>query len=222
VADVRMPPTSVATPVAIVEPRLITIELDRIATRQVRVAPRFTGALAPGYLLRNFKVVPNKVTVRGPSRLLPGLDSLEVGPIDLRAVRSRAAGEFAVRLPSLELAAVPAQVRVELAVERLVTREFDGVRVRVMADEALVGQAEPGRAQVQATGTPAATEGLKAGGLEVVVDARGFRPGTHELPGQVDTLGDVILTPVPSRFRVRLEPGTASGARGSGSRGRRD
>jgi len=205
VADVRMPPTSEAAPVAILEPRLITIELDRFATRSVPVALRFTGVVPPGYLLRDTRVVPREIMVRGPSRLLPQLDSLEIGPVDLRGVRGPAVGEFAVRLPSLELAGTPARVRVELEVERLVTRQLDGVPVRVLADPPRVGRAMPDRAQVQASGTLTTTQGLDASGLTVVVDARGLGPGVHELPGRVDTVVGVTLTPVPERFRVQIE-----------------
>jgi hypothetical protein len=205
VADVRMSPTSEAAPVAILEPRLITLELDRFATRSVPVALRFTGGLPPGYLLAETRVTPARISIRGPSRLLPQMDSLEVGPVDLRSVRGRAEGEFPVQLPSPGLTPTPARVRVDLEVERLVTRELDQVPVRVQSDPALVGRATPDRAQVQISGTLATTQGLDTSDLTVVVDARGLGPGLHELPGQVDTVGGVILTPVPERFRVRLE-----------------
>jgi YbbR domain-containing protein len=204
VADVRMPANSAATPVAVVEPRLMTIELDRIQTRRLPVVLRFTGELPAGYLLRASRVEPDAVTLRGPSRLLARSQSLEVGPIDLRGFRGPAQGLFPVRVPSSELHALPAQVSVELEVERQATREVDGVAVSVLADASLVAIAEPAAAAVRLSGLHDRTAALEASDLRIVVDARGLGLGEHELPGRVDTVGGVLVTPVPERIRVRV------------------
>ncbi len=190
VADVRLPASSGATPVAIVDPRRVTLDLDRMATRRVPVAIRLSGTLPPGYLIRQTRVDPSQVAVRGPSRILAREDSLDVGPIELGGLRGRAEGLFPVRLASPQLRAAPAQVRVELGVERVATRDVEGIPVRVLADPGLGGRAE------------AAT----AANLRLVIDARGLGPGEHELPGRTDTLGGLVVTPGPGRFKVWLEP----------------
>lgn len=205
-ADVRMPATSTATPVAVVEPRLVAIELDRIAFRRIPVAVRFTGDLPAGYLLRACRVEPREVALRGPSRLLVSPEVLDVGPIDLRGFRGTARGLFPVRVPSPALAAVPPGVTVELEVERIATREIDSVLVTVLADPELSAEADPPSAGVRLSGLRESTESLKAADLSIVVDARGQGPGVHELPARIDTVLGVLVSPLPERFRVRLTP----------------
>jgi YbbR domain-containing protein len=205
-ADVKMPATSTATPVAVVEPRLVAVELDRIALRRIPVAVRFTGELPAGYLLRACRVEPQEVALRGPSRLLAGPEILDVGPIDLRGFRGTARGLFPVRVPSPALAALPPEVTVELEVERIATRDVDSVAVTVLADSNLIGEVDPPSAAVRLSGLRESTESLTAAGLSIVVDARGQGPGTHELPALTDTVAGVLVTPLPERFRVRLVP----------------
>lgn len=222
VADVKMTAASEATPLAILEPRLVTIELDRITTRTLPLALRFTGALPAGYLLGEIRMDPSQVTVRGPSKLLPVLDSLEVGPVDLRGLRGRAEGLFTVRVPSPDLAAVPPQVRVELGVYRAVVREIGGINVRVLADSMLVGHSKPERATLQISGWRESNQALEVDDLEVIVDARGLGPGVHDLPGQLTTAPPgVSFNSVPDRFRVtierQLDRGSHRGSRESGA-----
>lgn len=205
-ADVRMPATSTATAVAVVEPRLVAIELDRIELRRIPVAVRFTGELPAGYLLRGCRVEPQAVALRGPSRLLASPEVLDVGPIDLRGFRGTARGLFPVRVPSPSLSAVPPQVTVEVEVERIATREVDSVAVTVLADANLIGEADPPSAGVRLSGLRESTEALGAADLSVVVDARGQGAGVHELPARPDTVAGVLVTPLLEMFRVRLTP----------------
>jgi hypothetical protein len=205
VADVRMPASSGAAPVAIVDPRRVTLDLDRMATRRLPVAIRLSGTLPPGYLIRQTRVDPSHVAVRGPSRILAREDSLDVGPIELSGLRGRAEGLFPVHLGSPELRAAPAQVRVELGVERAATREIEGVPVRVLVDNGLSGRAEPDHASVRVSGPRERTEAATPARLRLVVDARGLGPGEHELQGRTDTLGSLVVTPGPGRFKVWLE-----------------
>ncbi len=216
-ADVRMPATSDAVPVAVIEPRLLVLEFDRVASRSVPLAVSFTGTLPPGYVLRGFRAEPSEVVLRGPSRLLPGADSLEVGPVDLRGFRGLAVGLFPVKRPHAELVPEPPEVEVEVAVERAAVRDLVGIPVVVLVDSGLVAAAEPGSSAVRLEGLRERVEVLAPGGLSVILDARGLRLGDHTLGARPDTLGGVVITPAVDRFRVRLravagvEPATASG-----------
>lgn len=215
-ADVRMPGVSDAEVIAVIEPRLLALEFDRVTARSVPVAVRFAGAPPPGYALRGYQVAPRAVMLRGPSRFLPGPDSLLVGPVDVRGFRGAAAGLFPVARPRAELVPEPPEVEVEVTVERAATREVGGVRVRAMADSGLRAAVAPESSAVRLEGLSDLVEVLAPAGLSVLVDARGLGPGVHTVAGRVDTVAGVVVKPVVTRFRVRLEPmgvGAGSGGR---------
>ncbi len=214
--DVRMPATSDASAVAIIEPRLLVLEFDRVSVRALPARVRFTGSLPPGYVLRGFSTQPSEVILRGPSRLLPGADTLEVGPIDLRGFRGRARGLFAVRRPHPELVPEPPEVEVEVAAERAATREIEGVPVAVVTDSGLAAVATPESAAVRLEGLPERVEALAPGGLRISLDARGLGPGEHVVRAGVDTLAGVVIKPLEVRYQVRVRLAEA-GTEGAGA-----
>lgn len=222
-ADVRLPAASDASVIAVIEPRLFVLEFDRVTVRSVPVVVRFTGAPPPGYALRGHRIRPSAVVLRGPSRFLPGPDSLLVGPVDLRGFRGLAVGLFPVRRPRAELVPEPPEVEVEVAVERAATREVGGVRVKALADSGVTVLVEPESSAVRLEGLGGQVEVLAPAGLLVVVDARGLGPGSHTVPGRVDTVAGVVMKPVVDRFRVQVRAaagedcGVGAGRGGSGA-----
>ena len=207
--DVRLPGVSDAEVIAVIEPRLLALEFDRVTARSVPVAVRLAGAPPPGYALRGYRVAPSAVMLRGPSRFLPGPDSLLVGPVDVRGFRGLAVGLFPVERPQAELVPEPPEVEVEVAVERAATREIRGVRVQALADSGLQAEVAPESSAVRLEGLRELVEVLAPAGLFVLVDARGLKPGVHTVPGRVDTVAGVLVKPLVTRFRVRIEAAAA-------------
>ncbi len=152
VSDVRLPPQSTVTPVAILEPRHVALEIDRIATRETALAPRFSGAPPSGYWLRECRFSPARVRVRGPAGLLADTDTLIVGPIDLRQFRSEATGMFPVEKPDRRLIVEPPEVQVTIGVERVSTRDLSAVRVRALVDRGQVWAVDPAAVPVRIAG----------------------------------------------------------------------
>jgi hypothetical protein len=204
-SDVRLPAQSKVTPVAILEPRHVALELDRIGTRETALAPRFSGAPPSGYWLKECRLSPPRVRVRGPARLLAETDTLIVGPIDLRQFKSEATGTFPVERPDRRLIVEPPQVQVTIGVERVSTRDVQGVRVRALVDRGQVWAADPEVVPVRIAGPRARLARLSGPDLSVAVDARGLGPGEHVLATLPDTTGDgVSVTPLASNVRVRI------------------
>ena len=204
-SDVRLPGESTVAPVAILEPRHVVLEIDRIATRETALAPRFSSAPPAGYWLKEIRLLPPRVRVRGPARLLADTDTLVVGPIDLRQFRSEATGLFPVEQPDRRLKVEPSEVQVTIGIERVSTRDLDGVRVRALVDRGEVWAADPEVVPVRIAGPRARLARLSGPELSVVVDARGLGPGDHLLATLADTTADgVSVTPLASKVRLRI------------------
>jgi hypothetical protein len=207
IADIRLPRTSEVTPIAVLDPRHLVLEVDRILIAERPLAPRLTGSPPPGYWLRDCQIRPARVIVRGPSQRIAALDTLRVGPIDLRNFRSQATGRFPVEAPDLSITLDPAEVEVTVAVERMASREVEGVSVRALVNHGQRGRVEPDRVGVRLSGPPDRLERLSRAQLGVVLDARGFDLGNHEVAARADTVQGVSVIPMRDTFRVLIEAG---------------
>ena len=81
-SDLPLPADGSVTVENLVGPRVVTLEIDRKAHRDVRVVPRVAGQAASGYHWAGVALVdPPRVRVTGPEQVLLGLDSLVLAPV---------------------------------------------------------------------------------------------------------------------------------------------
>jgi hypothetical protein len=66
-----------------IEPNSLAIRVDREATALLPVLPRLVGEPAAGALPGDARVVPDKVTVRGPEGIISGLTSVSTNAVSL-------------------------------------------------------------------------------------------------------------------------------------------
>jgi YbbR-like protein len=207
IADIRLPRTSEITPVAVLDPRHLVLEVDQIAAEERPLMPLLVGTPPAGYWLRECRLEPARVMVRGPSQRIAVLDTLRVGPIDLRSFRSQASGRFPIERPDPRITLSPAEVEVIVSVERMASREVQDVSVRAIVDRGQVGIVEPARVGVRLSGPPDRLERLSQAQLGVVLDARGFNLGNHQVAARADTVHGVSVIPMRDSFRVVIEAG---------------
>jgi hypothetical protein len=103
----------------LVGPRVVTLDIDRKAHRDVRVIARVTGQPAPGFHWAGVALVdPVRVRVTGPEQVLLGLDSLVLAPVHVEGRRDTVSALVAPeRLPDW-CSAEPAMVTVRLMLAR--------------------------------------------------------------------------------------------------------
>lgn len=101
-------------------PSQITLRLDRLLAREVKVIPRYSKSPPEGYRIRSYQVDPAKVRIRGPEDHLNQIDHVMTDPIDLSGVVSQAdfrvhvnVGDPQVRLESQPLVTVRVQLKKE-------------------------------------------------------------------------------------------------------------
>lgn len=82
-----------------VEPNVIQVTLDRLATRFVPVVATFAGEPAAGARVLSSRVVPNNVLVAGPASRIEALDHVTTLSVDLSGHARDFEREVAVRPP---------------------------------------------------------------------------------------------------------------------------
>jgi YbbR domain-containing protein len=87
-SDLPLPPEGGITVENLVGPRVVTLDIDRRAHRDIRVTARISGQPAPGYRWEGVAVLdPPRVRVTGPEQVLLGVDSLVLVPVHLDGKR---------------------------------------------------------------------------------------------------------------------------------------
>ena len=118
-SDLPLPSDGGITVENLVGPRVITLEIDRKAHRDIRVSPRVAGQPATGFHWVGVALVePKRVRVTGPEQVLLSLDSLVLAPLHVDGKRDTVSALVAPeRLPDW-CTADPAQVTVRLMLTR--------------------------------------------------------------------------------------------------------
>jgi YbbR domain-containing protein len=210
--DVNVPIEIDVTVVEVVEPREILLEFDRRLTRKLGVVPTVTGRPAPGFIrFGRVGLEPESVFVRGPERRLQSFEYLRTETVDITGTDENVIRRAALRCPPA-CEAVPPQVTVEVAVERIISRTFADlpVTVRLTGDVRLVRQT-PEVGSVVVAGPATLVESLTAQDLRLSIDALGLPRGTYTLMASVELTrsleaGAVSVEPVePEKFEVELD-----------------
>lgn len=88
--DIRKPSGVTVTHLS---PYEITVKLDRIVRKTIRLKPVLRGTPAAGYRLGNVSVSPPRITLEGPMGSVGALTSLQTMPIDIAGMKETATVE---------------------------------------------------------------------------------------------------------------------------------
>jgi YbbR domain-containing protein len=82
--DIRKPSGVLVTHLS---PYEITVKLDRLVRKTIRLRPVLTGTPAGGYRLGNVSVSPPRITLEGPLGSVGALTALQTMPIDIAGMK---------------------------------------------------------------------------------------------------------------------------------------
>jgi YbbR domain-containing protein len=84
--DIRKPSGVLVTHLT---PFEITVRLDRLTRKTIRLRPVLTGRPAPGYRVANVAVSPQRVTLEGPAETIGQITVLETLPVEVSGMRDK-------------------------------------------------------------------------------------------------------------------------------------
>ena len=213
-ADVQLPPGSEVAVTEVEQPRMLTLSVDTLITRRVPVRVNVTGDLPESYVLEGpIRADPNRVRVRGPSRVVKGLTALGTEPLRLDRLEGEKGLVLRLAADTLRITVEPGSVRVDVPLLRLVPRTLPPEAVRFQhLGRGLRARVEPDSAGVVVRGPSEVVAGLSPDRVEVVLDLADLGPGRHLLSPQV-RLPDPrlhLVTVHPARFLVEIRGRTGS------------
>jgi YbbR domain-containing protein len=153
-----------------IEPNTMPLRLEQRVEREVEVEVRREGNVADGYELREIKIVPAKVRVRGPASRVGALQKLSTETITLNERRE----SFTIQQVAIDTDALDKKINLIDTVvnvtfeigERRIEKSFAGVVVR----ESTGAQARPETASVTLYGARSALEQLRAVDIQITLE----------------------------------------------------
>ena len=176
-----IPPGSVDLPkgadvvVSEIRPSVVTIQLDSVSSKEVRIVPRFTIVPESGQAFEGgLQITPSLARLVGPERLLSQIDSVSTLPTAF----DRVSGPFTrvVQLDTAPLGLVritPHDVRVSGSTTAVFERVFNFLPVESGAGPLTGYELRPARATVVVRGSEALVRGLTADSLKIIVHLTG-------------------------------------------------
>lgn len=173
-----------------VRPGTLTLPVDTLGKRQVKVVPVFADELPAHLTLGRITVTPAEVMVEGPSSRLRAIRSIPTMPIQLRGInRSFDCDQELDKRSYKEFHFTPAKVVVQLEIlPAIFERVFHKIPVRVLTAPDQAGRKficrilSSSAVDVTLTGRKGVIESLRKEDFFPFVDISGFtRPGRYEM-----------------------------------------
>jgi len=173
-ADLITPPNADVLAVE-VQPQLIRVVLDDAVERNVPVISRASVTTDPGFILIGpVRIVPESVTVRGPSVHVQRVSSLPTEAITISNLRAGTRRTVLLDTTGLGVVRiVPSEVEVVAVVAEIATRLIIGVPVDVQSDRPGSWATDPPAVAVTIRGLKTRLQGLTRDSLRASVTISG-------------------------------------------------
>jgi hypothetical protein len=190
-----------------VEPQEVTITIERVIERTVRVSA-VIGAMPPhGFELEDYAVNPSSVLISGARRVVQDVQALPTQPVDLSDSREDVSLRVELDYDAQELQ-LPGGSLVEFSARIMLAttfRTFEGVEIIAvdLRDELTIGgPLPPGSITLQ--GSVLALDGLSGSSLALELDCSGVSAPGEQMLGLLPRTppGLVVLDYGPREIRV--------------------
>jgi YbbR domain-containing protein len=163
-------PKGVEVAVLAVTPRDVTVSLDTVTRKEVRVVPLVSVEPESGYVLRGgLSITPSIARLVGPERVLAAIESVTTVPTEITNITGGFQRALAIDTSPLGIIRIaPKQVMLTGEVDALARRTFAGITVESGAGQLVGVTLEPPRVSVSIEGPGQRVDRLTRDSVRVV------------------------------------------------------
>lgn len=166
-----------------ISPAVVSVKIENIIQKSVRVQPFLRGAPDPNYELGQWRVSPPFAIISGPTSVVEKTDVVYTEPIDIVDQTLSFDDRVSIKpQDSLIKVKEPRQVtaRVEIR-ERITERSFPEFELTVIPEPDLDLQLTPSLVTLTIKGPATILNRLKPSEIQLVLDWSNLEPGSHEV-----------------------------------------
>jgi YbbR domain-containing protein len=187
----------------------ISVNLDRLGQKEVRVLPDVSGIPASGYIVCDSTAAePLLVIISGPQRLLEKIDSVYTWPVKVDGRSENLRVRCRVAPPdTLLFRAEPESVWVKLCFEKTQERLYKNVPVTLLnRGQGYLVSFSPGTIDLAVAGPQQVLQQAEAGQFRITLDLKGLAPGHHRLQAVIELTDKLeLIAADPRDFEVDIK-----------------
>jgi YbbR domain-containing protein len=192
-----------------IKPRIISVNLEPLTTKEIEIKPTILGKPTPGYGIGKITPSPKSLKVRGAESRLGALAGIPTTSIDVSGISEGITKVVKANLTEEGLKIireVPIQVSIDL-VRELVEKRFTGVPVKIMQPPSslLEARLKEKKATLVLRGPQESIATLSAKDVTIAIDVSDLSRGTYRLKPEITIPPKIeIVSVAPSLFEVTL------------------
>lgn len=192
-----------------IAPRVVSVNLEPLVIRKVKIKPTILGKPASGYGIGKVTCSPKSLKVRGPEGKLKALAGIPTTPVDVIDISGSITKMVKADLTERGLKIiqeVPIQVSIDL-VRELVEKRFTEIPVKILQPPSSLFEArlKEKKATLVLRGSQESMATLSAKDVTVAIDVTDLSRGTYKLKPEVTIPPKIeVVSVIPSLFEVTL------------------
>ncbi|MBT3715612.1 MAG: hypothetical protein HOG45_03510 [Deltaproteobacteria bacterium] len=165
-----------------INPSQITVRLEELIEKSFSIKPRYQGTPKKGYLMRDIRIIPDTLTMRGPRSVLENLEHVSAHEIELEGLNESVTMRVDLDLPTGNVQIIDQDVdfySAEITIDSLpIKKRFSKVPV-FLRNMDYVSVINPGTFNVFVEGPEDLIQELNMDKLYGEIDLSTFEPGEY-------------------------------------------
>jgi len=166
-----------------VTPDVAEISFEEALEKELPVHPVLVGSPAKGFVLEKVSIVPDKIMVRGPIKLLSSLDQLETRALNIDSVNGEIEMFAQINWPEGVHPLPPAPdvltARIQVGSEPI-NRRFDAIPLGLV-NQVYVTRFNPKTFHISIRGPKSLVENMNPEDIQAFIDLKNYKPGTYKI-----------------------------------------
>ena len=173
--------------VIIDEPKVLTLNFERVVSRLVPVKVAFKGEIPQDIIIRGAPaIIPDRVRVSGAMSIINSITLLNTEEIDIRGKRGKLSHELGINMSGYNAVVIPDKVLVEIELSKRGVRTLANLPPTILQDtENILVRYSPKTVSLTIEGPEELINGITSDEVSILLNITTRRPGTYKIQPEV-------------------------------------
>ncbi len=173
--------------VIIDEPKVLTLNFERVVSRLVPVKVAFKGEIPRDIIIRGEPaIIPDRVRVIGAMSIVNGIKLLNTEEIDIKGKRGKLSQELGINMSGYNAVVAPDRVLVEIVLSKRGVRTLANMPPTILQDtENVLVRYSPKTVSLTIEGPEELIKGITSDEVSILLNITTRKPGTYKIQPEV-------------------------------------
>ena len=192
--NIRLSPAALNLPqgidirnVSIDNPHILSLEFEKLVSKEVPVKIAYKGEVPEDIVIEGSPIiVPEKVTITGPERVVSSISLVNTEEIELKGSRRKFSSEVKVNAGVAGVDVNPKEVFVEIRFSRRILRVLSNIPPTLLQDDqSLAVEYSPRTVSLTVEGPEELVNSIKKEDISIIIDITTKKEGKYKIEPQI-------------------------------------